>query len=146
MTMGDYGKIIDFKNGIEAELFSKLLDSEAIPHTVRSYKDLAFDGIYQTLAGWGHLEAPLEHAGRIRELYEIFSRREFSEPGTGDETESATDPARERASPFRWISILIKIVLVLVGIGIIAWYFSLNRPRFDAHEDKSRQKAPSAIW
>ena len=47
-----------FKNEIEAMLLDEILTEKHIPHMIRSYHDSAYDGLWQTPTGWGHLEAP----------------------------------------------------------------------------------------
>ncbi len=65
-----YKKIIILENQIEAQRLSSILDEEGIPHVVRSYYDSAYDGIFQSQRGWGHLEAPEEYENTINTLYD----------------------------------------------------------------------------
>jgi hypothetical protein len=59
---------VELQNEIEAGFLSSVLSDEGIPHTVRSYHDSAYDGIYQSQLGWGHVEAPIEYHTQIREI------------------------------------------------------------------------------
>jgi hypothetical protein len=66
-------KILMFKNEIEAMLLDEILTEKQIPHMIRSYHDSAYDGLWQTQSGWGHLEAPEEFAEEIRNTYNQMS-------------------------------------------------------------------------
>ena len=41
------------------------LNRQGIPHVMVSYRDAALDGLFQTLRGWGHVEAPDEAKEQI---------------------------------------------------------------------------------
>ncbi|MFP4115477.1 MAG: hypothetical protein ACOC0O_04780 [Spirochaetota bacterium] len=74
--MRNYVKTVVLDNEIEARLLSSLLDEEGIPHYLRTYRDSAYDGLFQTERGWGHIEADPRHHDRIGELLEdIRSQR-----------------------------------------------------------------------
>jgi hypothetical protein len=62
-------KIIDITNEVEASLLSEILKEREIPHLLRSYRDLAYDGLWQTPSSWGHLEAPEEFRDEIMQIY-----------------------------------------------------------------------------
>ena len=66
-------KILIFKNEIEAMLLDEILTEKQIPHLIRSYHDSAYDGLWQSQSGWGHLEAPEEYAEEIRNTYNQMS-------------------------------------------------------------------------
>ena len=66
-------KILMFKNEIEALLLDEILKEKQIPHIIRSYRDSAYDGLWQTPTGWGHLEAPEEFADEILNTYNQMS-------------------------------------------------------------------------
>jgi hypothetical protein len=66
-------KILLFKNEIEAMLLDEILTEKQIPHMIRSYHDSAYDGLWQSQSGWGHLEAPEEYAEEIRNTYNNMS-------------------------------------------------------------------------
>jgi hypothetical protein len=65
-------------NEVEARLLSSLLDEEGIPHHLQSYRDSAYDGIFQPERGWGHVEADPRHHDRIRELLLDLRRQQES--------------------------------------------------------------------
>ena len=46
------------ENDFEAGLLDALLDEQGIPHLMISYYDTAYDGLFQTQKGWGHVRAP----------------------------------------------------------------------------------------
>ena len=66
-------KILVFNNQIEAMLLDELLNEKNIPHLIRTYHDSAYDGLWQTQSGWGHIEAPEEHREEIIKLYDGMS-------------------------------------------------------------------------
>ena len=66
-------KILMFKNEIEAMLLDEILTEKQIPHMIRSYHDSAYNGLWQSQSGWGHLEAPEEYADEIRNTYNQMS-------------------------------------------------------------------------
>jgi hypothetical protein len=66
-------KILMFKNEIEAMLLDEILTEKQIPHLIRSYHDSAYDGLWQTQSGWGHIEAPEEYAEEIHRTYNQMS-------------------------------------------------------------------------
>ena len=61
-------KIITLENEMEAYRIKDILDSEGIPHIIRSYHDAAYDGLFQGQMGWGALEADDKYEERILEL------------------------------------------------------------------------------
>ncbi len=63
-------KIAVLDSEVQAELVDSVLSERGIPHLMRSYYDSALDGIYQTRAGWGHIEAPLESRDEILSVIE----------------------------------------------------------------------------
>ena len=56
--MNDYIKVAILENEVEARLIASILTERKIPHIMRSYFDMAFDGLYQSQKGWGHVSAP----------------------------------------------------------------------------------------
>ena len=67
-------KILSLSNQIEAILLDELLNEKAIPHIVKSYRDSALNGLWQTQSFWGHLEAPEEFKDEITEIYNNMSK------------------------------------------------------------------------
>jgi hypothetical protein len=49
-----------------------------------SYRDSAFDGLFQTARGWGHLEAPMKHRDAIltvlRDIRQSSGQSQGAEP------------------------------------------------------------------
>ncbi|MFQ5822563.1 MAG: hypothetical protein ACE5JB_00745 [bacterium] len=58
--MKKYEKIAILDNEFQAQVLEGLLKEKGIPHQIRSYHDLAYDGLFQSQKGWGHIEAPIE--------------------------------------------------------------------------------------
>ncbi len=61
-------KIIALENEMEAFRIKDILDSEGIPHIIRSFHDAAYDGLFQGQYGWGALESDDKYEERILEL------------------------------------------------------------------------------
>jgi len=61
------------KNEIESMLLDEILTGKNIPHLIRSYHDSAYDGLWQSQSGWGHLEAPEEYSEEILRIYNELS-------------------------------------------------------------------------
>jgi hypothetical protein len=66
-------KILSFNNEFEAKLLDEILNERKIPHMIRSYHDSAYDGLWQTQSGWGHLEAQEEHREEILGVFNEMS-------------------------------------------------------------------------
>ncbi len=66
--MDQLEKIIHLDNEIQAHLVDAVLTQRNIPHVIRSYYDLAFDGLFQNFKGWGYIEAPKEFAEEVIEI------------------------------------------------------------------------------
>jgi hypothetical protein len=71
--MEDFTKVIILENDIEANLLDSILDERGIPHIMQSYYDTAYDGLYQTQKGWGHVSAPASYHQEIKEV--VFDLR-----------------------------------------------------------------------
>ena len=67
-------KIISLSNQFEAMLLDELLEERKIPHIVKSYRDSALNGIWQTQSLWGHLDAPEEYKDEIMDIYNNMSK------------------------------------------------------------------------
>jgi hypothetical protein len=66
--MDDYVKVIVLDNEIEAQLLDSILSERDIPHLMVSYHDTAYDGLFQTQKGWGHVSAPARFKQEILEI------------------------------------------------------------------------------
>ena len=78
--MAETVKILVIKNQVEASLLDEILKEREIPHIIRSYRDLAYNGLWQTPTAWGQLDAPEEFKEQILKLYKEMSLPEnFSE-------------------------------------------------------------------
>ena len=64
----EFVKIEIIENDIEALLVDSVLTERNIPHLMHSYHDTAYDGLFQTQKGWGHVSAPKEYEQEIREI------------------------------------------------------------------------------
>jgi hypothetical protein len=62
-------KILTLQNNVESLLLSEILNEKGIPHIIRSYHDSAYDGLWQSQLGWGHVDAPEEFRDEIIKIY-----------------------------------------------------------------------------
>ena len=67
-TVENYIKIAILDNQFEAQMLESILKERGIPHLLKSYYDTAFDGLYQTQKGWGHISAPDQYSKEIKEI------------------------------------------------------------------------------
>ena len=68
--MSESERIAVLNNPVEAQLLEAELMDAGIPHVMRSYHDLVYDGLFQFSKGWGHVEAPVEHREEILHILE----------------------------------------------------------------------------
>ena len=61
---------IPLQNEAEAQLVASLLEEDGIPHFVRSYHDSAYDGLYQSQMGWGHVEVTPDREEAVTRIVE----------------------------------------------------------------------------
>ncbi|MDF2501200.1 MAG: hypothetical protein K0Q77_1914 [Anaerosporomusa subterranea] len=53
----DYVIIAVLEHEIEASLLEAVLQDQGIPYRLRSYRDIAYDGLFQASLGWGVIYA-----------------------------------------------------------------------------------------
>lgn len=53
--MDKFIRIASLENEVEAGLLDSILTERNVPHIIRSYHDLVYDGIFQTARGWGYV-------------------------------------------------------------------------------------------
>ena len=61
-------KVVVLEDQFEAQLLSSILAERDIPHTLRSYHDTAYDGLFQATKGWGAVYASPLHKETILEI------------------------------------------------------------------------------
>ncbi len=71
-------KIAVLDNEVQAELVDSVLEERGIPHLMQSYHDSAYDGIFQTHAGWGHVEAPQSNREEVLAVIDDIKRQAAS--------------------------------------------------------------------
>jgi hypothetical protein len=69
-NMQDFTKLLVLRNEVEAHMMQQALTDLGIPHLIRSYHDSAYDGLFQTQKGWGHIESSPDRKDEIRAIYE----------------------------------------------------------------------------
>jgi hypothetical protein len=74
-------KIAVLDNEVQAELLDSVLEERGIPHLMQCYHDSAYDGIFQTHAGWGHVEAPAANRDEILGVIEDLKRQAAADSG-----------------------------------------------------------------
>jgi hypothetical protein len=78
-------KILVLRNEAEAQLLDAILTERDIPHFMKSYHDSAYDGIWQSQLGWGHVEAPAEYQDEIEAIYADLGAGEHPDESSGEE-------------------------------------------------------------
>ncbi len=76
--MNDAQKIAILENEVEANLLSSILEERNIPHIIKSYHDVAYDGVFQFTKGWGVINAPLVHKEIILEILDDLRKQGYS--------------------------------------------------------------------
>jgi len=104
LPMTDIKEILRFDNETEARKLEQYLLQGDIPFTIRSFKDLAYDGIFQIHQGWGVLEAPPEYEQRILDIYHDLGGQKQSPP-----------ISQEKSSFNPWLVISAAALLLLAG-------------------------------
>jgi XTP/dITP diphosphohydrolase len=74
-----FEKTVLLENEVQAELIDGMLEEKGIPHIIRSYRESAFDGLFQATKGWGHIEAHPRHREAI-----LAMLNDLSHPDTGN--------------------------------------------------------------
>jgi len=59
--MEQYSKIAILENEFEAQILQSILEEREIPHYLKSFHDIAYDGLFQRSMGWGVIFAPQEY-------------------------------------------------------------------------------------
>lgn len=80
--MKDFEKILVLENVVEAQLIESILKERNIPHRMRTYHDLAYNGLFQFQKGWGHVEAPNNFKDEIITIHEDLSRNDSDKDDT----------------------------------------------------------------
>jgi hypothetical protein len=62
-------------NEIQAGLVDAILSERKIPHIMQTYRDSAYDGIFQTQKGWGVILATPVFGAEIRAIIEDVKRQ-----------------------------------------------------------------------
>lgn len=79
--MESYVKVTVLDNEIEAQLLDSILEERGIPHLMVSYHDTAYDGLFQTQKGWGHVSSPSSYTQEVLDILEEV-RREANHPSS----------------------------------------------------------------
>jgi hypothetical protein len=74
--MEEYARIAALDNEVEARVLDDILTEREIPHAIRSYHDLAYNGLFQMQKGWGHVEALVSRRDEVLEILEGLRRGE----------------------------------------------------------------------
>lgn len=78
--MEGYEKIAVVDNQFEAHLLAEILADRGIPHTLKSYYDAAYDGLFQMQKGWGAVYAPPACRAEIGEILASLRAQEAGPP------------------------------------------------------------------
>ena len=100
-------KILTLNNEVEARELESLLNESRIPFNLKSFRDPAYDGIFQTQMGWGIIEADEAYQNEILTIYQ--NMKDFK--NTGPEVKQINDSRNENGN-------IIKMMMAFIG-GII---------------------------
>ena len=73
----EYKKVATLENEIEARLLDSILNERNIPHLITSYYDTAYDGLYQTLKGWGYISTTKAYFKEIQEIISYLRKESY---------------------------------------------------------------------
>lgn len=77
--MSGYLKIAVVENQFEAQLLQSILEEQGIAYYLKSYYDIAYDGLFQKTKGWGSVYAPENHREVILEIIAGIRKQSFAE-------------------------------------------------------------------
>jgi hypothetical protein len=83
---GDFVKVAVLEDEDQARLLGLILTEKGIPYRMHTYYDTAFDGLFQTQKGWGHISAPRSWHGAVMEV--IHDLRASLRDGEADDPET----------------------------------------------------------
>ena len=63
--MASFKEIARIENEVEGRLLGAALEREGITHTIQSFHDSVYNGIFQLQRGWGAVIGPEEEQERI---------------------------------------------------------------------------------
>ena len=69
--------IADLNDEVEANMISRYLDKNNIPHFIKKNEELAYNGLWKLQLGWGHILAPEEYKDKILKLIEDIKNSEI---------------------------------------------------------------------
>ncbi len=78
--MDSFAKIAVLDNDVEARLIESILNELGIPHVLQTYRDTAYDGLFQTQKGWGQINAPASCQEEILEVLSEVRRQAAAMP------------------------------------------------------------------
>lgn len=92
------------------------LTERGIPHSIRSYADSAYDGLFQVSMGWGCVEASPEHSEEIKGILEEIRR-----PVDGEKSaETPSDEERwERPNARLWVLVSLLLLAMIVAYYVL---------------------------
>jgi hypothetical protein len=79
-----YVRVAVLDNEIEAMLLKSILEERGIPHSLESYHDTAYDGLFQAQKGWGAVWVPSARERETSEILEDVRSRAHAEEDSGD--------------------------------------------------------------
>ena len=66
--MENYKKITILENEFEAQILQSILTERGITHYIKSFYDIAYDGLFQRSGGWGAIFAAEQDEAEIIEV------------------------------------------------------------------------------
>ena len=114
--MQEFQKIAVIDNELQAGFVDAMLTDRNIAHLMVSYRDSAYDGVFQGGRGWGHVEASAEFREEILSILNDAKQREERE------VEPTAPPASGRRiqSGSFWIGALVGAFVACLGCWVYA--------------------------
>lgn len=63
-----YSRIAILENEFEAQILKSILEERQIPHYIKSFYDIAYDGLFQRSQGWGAVFAAEQYKEEIEHI------------------------------------------------------------------------------
>jgi len=118
--MNKFEKIINIDSELQAQIIEEELKQRNIPHLVRNYHDSALDGLYQTLKGWGHIEASPEFKDEIIMIVDLLNNQPVDEVDDSQQKVDVEDKRKNRQ--YAILTLLFFVFAFICFLMLRDWY------------------------
>ena len=88
--VSEFIKVAGLENRFIADLVISALENEKIPYIIRTYKDTAYDGLFEMQQGWGALLIPQKFVDQASEIVKQIKEETESQPVQDEEKENSS--------------------------------------------------------